>query len=605
MRPPSSPSEGDEGRAPHFVQSLERGLAVIRAFDEHNSELTLSDVARSTGLTRAAARRFLLTLADLGYMRTDGRWFSLSPRILELGYAYLSSQSLTEVAEPHLERLVAEVHESSSVSVLDGDDIVYVARVPTSRIMTVSINVGTRFPAYATSMGRVLLAAFCRRAARRLPRRRGAPAAVAAHDHRRRDALRAELAKVRRQGWALVDQELEEGLRSVAAPIRDRNGATIAAVNLSAHASRMTIDAARRGLIPPLLATAARIEADLRMAAKSGPRRSAGARRLDEPRRRSRRPAAAGRHLRARRCYGVMAAIVLLALNLRTLVAGLPPLLDDIRDDLGLSGFAGGMLTALPVLAFGAFAPLAPRLTRRVSIERLLVACALVTAVAAALRGAGGVARAVRGLRAVGRRGRDRPGAAPGLHPLDPPGGDGQADRRVLDGAAARRRARGGAGGPARGVARLVGGVAGGVVGARARGGAVWLPSALRAGTRVRGESPPGLWGSRLAWNVSLFMGVQSMAFYAGLSWIPTVLEDNGFSAGTAGALQALSSLVSFVPAFAVPVLAARRASRSACCGGSWRCRSSACSGSCSRSTPARCGSSCSGSARAARSGSG
>ena len=190
MRPPSSPSEGEEGRAPHFVQSLERGLAVIRAFDEHNPELTLSDVARSTGLTRAAARRFLLTLADLGYVRTDGRWFSLSPRILELGYAYLSSQSLTEVAEPHLERLVAEVHESSSVSVLDGEDIVYVARVPTSRIMTVSINVGTRFPAYATSMGRVLLAAFERRAARRVPCRRGAQAALTAHDHLDRRAAR-------------------------------------------------------------------------------------------------------------------------------------------------------------------------------------------------------------------------------------------------------------------------------------------------------------------------------------------------------------------------------------------------------------------------------
>ena len=200
MRPPSSPSEGEEGRAPHFVQSLERGLAVIRAFDEHNPELTLSDVARATGLTRAAARRFLLTLADLGYVRTDGRWFSLSPRILELGYAYLSSLSLTEVAEPHLERLVAEVHESSSVSVLDGEDIVYVARVPTSRIMTVSINVGTRFPAYATSMGRVLLAAAARRASSR-PTSAGvelvplSPRTLTSHD-----ALRAELAKVRSPG---------------------------------------------------------------------------------------------------------------------------------------------------------------------------------------------------------------------------------------------------------------------------------------------------------------------------------------------------------------------------------------------------------------------
>src|SRR3954469_18910081 len=159
MRPSSSTSDGPEdARAPHFVQSLERGLAVIRAFDEHNVELTLSDVARATGLARAAARRFLLTLADLGYVRTDGRWFALSPRILDLGYAYLSSLSLPEVAEPHLERLVAEVHESASVAVLDGEDVVYVARVATSRIMRVTINIGTRFPAYCASMGRVLLA---------------------------------------------------------------------------------------------------------------------------------------------------------------------------------------------------------------------------------------------------------------------------------------------------------------------------------------------------------------------------------------------------------------------------------------------------------------
>jgi IclR family transcriptional regulator, pca regulon regulatory protein len=275
MRPPSSPSDGEEGRAPHFVQSLERGLAVIRAFDEHNPELTLSDVARRTGLTRAAARRFLLTLADLGYVRTDERWFTLSPRILELGYAYLSSLSLPEVAEPHLERLVAEVHESSSVSVLDGEDIVYVARVPTARIMTVSINVGTRFPAYATSMGRVLLSTLPEEELdaylERVELRPLSPRTVTS-----RDVLRAALDKVREQGWALVDQELEEGLRSVAAPIRDRSGETIAAVNLSAHASRLTIEAARRGMVPALLATAARIEADLRAASTNGPRKSAG-----------------------------------------------------------------------------------------------------------------------------------------------------------------------------------------------------------------------------------------------------------------------------------------------------------------------------------------
>jgi IclR family pca regulon transcriptional regulator len=260
----------DVGREAHFVQSLERGLAVIRAFDAGHPELTLSEVARICDLTRAAARRFLLTLADLGYVRTDGRMFSLTPRVLELGYAFLSSLSLPEVAEPHLERLVAQVHESSSVCVLDGDDVVYVARVPTSRIMTVAINVGTRFPAYATSMGRVLLAglpddeleAYLDRVklAHLTARTVGTPA-----------ALRTELRKVRAQGYAIVDQELEEGLRSVAAPIRDRVGAVIGAANVSVHASRNSVESIRHDLLPHLLATVAKIDADLRIA---NPRRT-------------------------------------------------------------------------------------------------------------------------------------------------------------------------------------------------------------------------------------------------------------------------------------------------------------------------------------------
>jgi IclR family pca regulon transcriptional regulator len=252
------------GRGEHFVQSLERGLAVIRAFGADDPELTLSDVARRTGLTRSSARRFLLTLADLGYVRSDGRQFALTPRVLELGYAFLSSLSLPEIAEPHLERLAAEVRESSSVSVLDGDDIVYVGRVHTSRIMRVAINVGTRFPAYATSMGRVLLAAlgqpeldaYLTRAEIRplTPRAIDNP-----HD------LAQELDRIRAQGgWALVDQELEEGLRSIAAPIHDATGRVVAAVNVSAHASRASRETIERDLLPPLLDTAARIEADLR-----------------------------------------------------------------------------------------------------------------------------------------------------------------------------------------------------------------------------------------------------------------------------------------------------------------------------------------------------
>lgn len=253
----------DGVRTPDFVQSLERGLAVIRAFDAEHSQLTLSDVARATGLTRAAARRFLLTLVELGYMRTDGRLFSLRPRILELGYAYLSSLSLPEVAQPHMETLVTQVRESCSLSVLDGDEVVYVARVPTKRIMAVAISVGTRFPAYATSMGRVLLAGqpgewldeYLRTAELRPLTRRTITDPAKLH---------AALARVRTQGFGIVDQELEEGLRSLAAPIRGEDGSVVAAVNVSAHASRGSSETIRRELLPPLLATARRIEEDLR-----------------------------------------------------------------------------------------------------------------------------------------------------------------------------------------------------------------------------------------------------------------------------------------------------------------------------------------------------
>jgi IclR family transcriptional regulator, pca regulon regulatory protein len=248
-------------RGPDFVQSLERGLSVIRAFDGTHAELTLSEVAASTGVTRAAARRFLLTLAELGYVRAEGRYFSLTARVLELGYAYLSSLSLPEVAEPHLEALVKDVNESSSVSVLDGHDVVYVARVPTSRIMTVVISVGTRFPAYATSMGRVLLAGLTDaeldaylEAVDLVPLTTRTVSSIA--------ALRGEITRARSQGFALVNQELEDGLRAIAAPIRDRTGRIIAALNVSAHASRTSLEVMRRDLLPPLLKTAARIEAD-------------------------------------------------------------------------------------------------------------------------------------------------------------------------------------------------------------------------------------------------------------------------------------------------------------------------------------------------------
>ncbi|WP_338784417.1 IclR family transcriptional regulator C-terminal domain-containing protein [Streptomyces sp. DG1A-41] len=278
-----------EARAPHFVRSFERGLAVIRAFDAEHPALTLSEVARACELTRAAARRFLLTLADLGYVHTDGRRFRLTPRVLELGYSYLSSYTLPQIAEPHLEQLVARVRESSSLCVLDGDDIVYVARVPTRRIMTASITVGTRFPAYVTSVGRVILAHLPDEDVEvRLARAELKP--LTARTITTPEALRTELRRVRRQGYAVVDQELEEGLRSVAAPVRDRDGDAVAAVNIAVHAGRNSVDSVRRDLLPHLLATVAGIEADLRItspapaaAPGTGTRRSSSSRRSPAP----------------------------------------------------------------------------------------------------------------------------------------------------------------------------------------------------------------------------------------------------------------------------------------------------------------------------------
>lgn len=244
------------------MQSLERGLAVIRAFDAEHRELGLSEVARRTGLTRAAARRFLLTLARLGYVHQDGGRFSLRPRVLELGYAYLSALSLPEAALPHMEALVADVNESSSCAVLDDTDVVYVARVPTRRIMSITIAIGTRFPAYATSMGRVLLASLPPdELDERLARTTIRP--LTARTVRDENALREALDAVRGRGWAAVDQELEEGVRSVGAPIRDSAGIVVAALNVSVHASRMTMTGLRRAVLPRLLETVAGIERDL------------------------------------------------------------------------------------------------------------------------------------------------------------------------------------------------------------------------------------------------------------------------------------------------------------------------------------------------------
>ncbi|MDA8296131.1 MAG: helix-turn-helix domain-containing protein [Actinomycetota bacterium] len=252
-----------ERRGGDFVQSLERGLTVIRAFGPGRERLTLTEVAQLTGLTRAAARRFLLTLVELGYVRSDGREFSLRPRVLELGYAFLSGLSLPEVAQPLVEEFVAEVHESSSISVLDGSDIVYIVRVPTHRIMTVAISVGTRFPAYCTSMGRVLLAA---KSDDDLDAYLAEVELAALTERTTTDPgeLRAILAKVRAEGFALVEQELEDGLTSLAVPIREANGSVTAAMNVSANAFRVDAERLVREFLPLLQETARHIEEGLR-----------------------------------------------------------------------------------------------------------------------------------------------------------------------------------------------------------------------------------------------------------------------------------------------------------------------------------------------------
>jgi IclR family pca regulon transcriptional regulator len=243
-----------------YVKSLERGLAVIRAFDAEHTEMRLSEVAEMTGLTRAAARRFLLTLVELGYVGQDGDRFSLRPRVLDLGYAFLSGLSFQEIAQPHMESLVREVNESSSISVLDDLDVVYVVRVPTRRIMTITLAVGTRLPAYATSMGRMLLASLppeeLEARLRRVELERLTP-----HTVRTKKALRAEIEGAREQGYAMVDQELEEGLRSAAVPIVSAAD-KVAALNVSVHASRAGMGDLRERFLPPLQATARAIEAD-------------------------------------------------------------------------------------------------------------------------------------------------------------------------------------------------------------------------------------------------------------------------------------------------------------------------------------------------------
>jgi IclR family pca regulon transcriptional regulator len=248
-----------------FVRSLERGLSVIRALGNPGPGLTLSEIARELSSTRASARRTLLTLERLGYLRGEGRRFSLTPKVLELGHGYRAGLALPEVARPHLQQLMHETDEFCSMSVLDGDQTLCVARVAPARIMNVAMPVGTRLPAYATCVGRVLLAELddgeLDAYLRRVELRPLTPATIVSAPQ-----LRDELLGVRRRRWALVDQELERGLRSIAAPVRDAAGRVVAAANVGAHAGRVTVATLRRALLPALQATAQSIERDLAIA---------------------------------------------------------------------------------------------------------------------------------------------------------------------------------------------------------------------------------------------------------------------------------------------------------------------------------------------------
>ncbi|MFD3379039.1 MULTISPECIES: IclR family transcriptional regulator C-terminal domain-containing protein [unclassified Streptomyces] len=248
-----------------FIESLARGLTVITSFGEGRAELTLTEVAQTTGLARATARRALITLEHLGQVTAHGRTFTLTPRVLALGFPPLSRTTLPQIAAPHLAELADRLHDSASLAVLAGDEIQYTARVATSRIMSVNITVGTRFPAYATSLGRVMLAGLT--AAERGPFLTGLHA-LTPHTVTDPSALAAVLDRVREAGYALVDGELEEGLRSIAVPVRDRTGRVVAAVNVAMHSSRRTVEQCVGEVLPELAATAGRIEGDLRVAGR-------------------------------------------------------------------------------------------------------------------------------------------------------------------------------------------------------------------------------------------------------------------------------------------------------------------------------------------------
>jgi IclR family pca regulon transcriptional regulator len=249
------------GTGPDFVEALARGLDVLAGFGPTSRTMSLSEVAERAGLARPTARRLLLTLEELGYVRAGPGGFSLTPKVLDLGTAYVGSLGLWDVARPHLEALVARTGESSSMAQLDGSDIVYVARVAVPKIIALRVEIGTRFPATQTSQGKVLLAALspeALEAALAVPSRSGLPPYIG----RSPGQLRDELIEVRARGWALADEELAPGVRSVAVPVRDRDGVVRAAMNVTVHAAETSTETLLHEHLPLLLRTAGDVSAD-------------------------------------------------------------------------------------------------------------------------------------------------------------------------------------------------------------------------------------------------------------------------------------------------------------------------------------------------------
>ncbi|MGH8868756.1 MAG: IclR family transcriptional regulator domain-containing protein [Actinomycetes bacterium] len=247
---------------PDFVESIARGFDVVKAFEAQRPVMTLTEVASATSLARPTARRILRTLESLGYVRTSRWGFTLTPRVLELGLTYVQATGLWEMARAHQEGLVARTHESSSIAQLDGSDIVYVARVAVPKIITLAVQIGTRFPAPPTSLGKVLLAGLGPEELDRVlaePSRAG----VVARWQPDRAELDAALREVRARGWALTDEQLASGIRSIAAPIRDGAGQVVAAMNVTVHAAETSVETLRGDYLPLLLETASAVSADV------------------------------------------------------------------------------------------------------------------------------------------------------------------------------------------------------------------------------------------------------------------------------------------------------------------------------------------------------